>query len=193
MKIRNVVIVTLAIAAALYWYAHQEPVPYSDLHPEVDSATVAPHEQAQPLPPPQIAQPSAEKTLRPREVVPNAVPMKIHWNLKLPNGSDLTRGTFVFRNAEAFNSYLGSKNQCFARWSNVDFKRQMAVVMVTTGDAAPWYTIDSVVRNSSEIVVYVKHTIHTAGPAVLGVFADGIAINRSDLPVRFSEFDEAGQ
>ena len=188
MKIRNVVFVTFAIAAALYWYARQEPAPYSDLHPEVDSAIAAPHEQAQPPLPPQVPQPPAEKALRAREEVPNGVPMKIHWNLKLPHagsGSDLTRGSFVFRNAEAFNTYLGSKNQCFARWSSVDFKKQMAIVRV--GDDV---NIESVVRTPSEIVVFVKRSPDRNAEATVN--ASGIAINRSELPVRFSEFDEAG-
>lgn len=197
MKIRTLLIVTLSLAGALYWFCQQEqPTQYSDMRPEPDNRVVAPIDAAPeprvPQPPAQPV-PTAELKLRAREELPNAVPMKIHWSLKLPGNSDLTRGTFVFRNQDSFNTYLGSKNQCFARWNNVDFKKQMAIVRLNwCPELRVDSRIDSVVRTNSEIVVFVKHTVVPADamfPAAIQTYADGIVINRSELPVRFSDFD----
>lgn len=111
---------------------------------------------------------------------PDAESVRIHWRLKLPPLSTL--GEFVLRNDDAFRSFLagGGKDrqgELHARWNALDFRKQMA--LVATG---PCHTrIDGVWRTPTELICVVS-TIH--GDEA-GVEASGVAVNRTDLPVRF--------
>ena len=118
--------------------------------------------------------------------------MHIHWVLKLP---DLRRdGDHVHRDAESFRALLetcGDAKQArlHEKWNALDFRRQMAiVVMHTYGNTGHDHAITSVWKTDREILVVVARRHPAHGAKVFLSFThptSGVAINRSDLPVRF--------
>lgn len=187
MKFRSLIILLLVTVVAMYLALREDAAPSPLLDRQECLATP-------PLPLPEPTPPVAAPTpaLRPKEVIPQSTPVRLHWHLKLPSSHDLKPGVFAFRDTEAFAGFLGSKNQCFVRWNNVDFKKQMAIVCVSVNGSPQTYeVIDSIVQNPSEIVVFIKHASREGVfPQVVTSNCDGVVINRCDLPLRFSYFDE---
>ena len=115
----------------------------------------------------------------------DAKPVRIHWSLKLPEPR--TEGDYVMRDDASFASWVGDRK--YVTWNSLDFKRQMAIVVARSYTSSGWYlSIQSIWETAKEILVFVNETGPALGEITCPLCTNaalGVAVNRSDLPVRF--------
>jgi hypothetical protein len=143
---------------------------------------------------PEVADEEAEtlpvETGRPKEELKNSTPVRIHWRLKLGAREWLKDGDFVFRDKQSFAAYLGVGNERFLKWNNLNFKNQMAIVTTQSYSTGGFEeSITDVRKVDDELVVFVLRSGPPVGSMVTMACTQsrsGVAVNKSDLPVRFS-------
>jgi hypothetical protein len=157
--------------------ANEEPPP-----PPIINPAVREPEQAAPGP-------ALVCSVRSREQVVGQ-PMRVHWKVKVPDDRlHMKDGDYAIRDEKAFANFLGPKSDRYIRWNKVDFSRQMVIAHVFQYPEGNW--IDSIVRTQKEIVVFIG-VWHPSGPMppINRTEVTAVTINHSDLPVRFSYFDQ---
>ena len=129
------------------------------------------------------------------EIPPGARKVRIHWKLKLPS---LPEGQYVFQSANEFGAFLrkhrvnaARRPELYEKWNALDFVNQMAIIFVDTVSSGDTSTIDAIWNSGEEILVVIRHEFPPPLPAGFfrlsepGSIVMGVAINKSELPVRF--------
>ena len=194
---KNLVGLLIMLAAAVLVCAlwnHSSPTPETNVTAPVNDAL---HE---PPPPPSVnpgvrepeqatPAPALICNARSREQVIGQ-PMRVHWKVKVPDDRvHMKDGDCTIRDEKGFAAFLGPKSDRYIRWNKVDFSKQMVIAHVFQYPEGNW--IESIVRTQKEIVVLIG-VWHPSGPMppINRTEVTAVTINHSDLPVRFSYFDQ---